>query len=334
MTQLIKPLGPIPGFTEPDSTVPIQPQIPSAIAISRELVLVSNGVGDIELIGLEEKNGKMLGVSLASVCYLGDETEGISPVPCMLLTAKQVKSKIMLSVYSHTASKTTEFNIATMEMDIPTKETEQLEDGSFVLLLEMLHMQRGSEVPVYAEITPSGQHVIFASETKYNKVHIGSSDQVEPMEIVEEKPPVPAYQWSQEGADITVLFQLPWGTEKSAINCKFVTDHLVLLVQDSVPYPYRKLWSTVKPEECLWTYEATSGLLSLFMTKMDEYTRWPQLFDKDDGVFETISPSNLADIKSKLDKFTARRGTSARRNHGVETFLITSYTTSCCNRYG
>lgn len=306
-------MGPVPGFTEPDSTVPLQPQIPSAVAVSRELVVVSNGVGDIELVGMEEKNGKILGVSLGSACYLGEGNEGISPVPCMLLTARRVKQKIILVVYSHTASKTTEFNIATLELDIPTADTEKLEDGSFVLLLKTLHIQKGPEVPVYCAITPSGQRCIFASEVKYNRVRLHATteeeqEEAEPMDIIEEAKTSPSYQWSQEGADITMLFQLPQGTTKSNINCKFVKDHLILLVQSGdvvvVSYPYRKLWSTVKPDECVWTYDAKTGLLSLFMTKMDEYTRWPQLFDYDDGVLETISPAQLQEIKHTMEKFT------------------------------
>lgn len=316
ITELIKPLGPLPGFTEPDSTVPLQPQIPSAVAVSRELVVVSNGVGDIELVGIEEKNGKILGASLGSACYLGEGNEGISPVPCMLLTARRAKQKIILVVYSHTASKTTEFNIATLQLDIPTADTEKLEDGSFVLLLKTLHIQKGPEVPVYCAITPSGQRCIFASEVKYNRVRLSATtneeeeEESEPMDIVKEaKPAPPTYQWSQEGADITLLFQLPQGTTKSNINCKFVKDHLILLVQSGdailVSYPYRKLWSTVKPDECVWTYDAKTGLLSLFMTKMDAYTRWPQLFDHDDGVLETISPAQLQDIQLRMEKFTA-----------------------------
>jgi hypothetical protein len=38
---------------------------------------------------------------------------------------------------------------------------------------------------------------------------------------------------------------------------------------------------------------------------MDEHTRWPQLFDHDDGVLETISPIDLQEIKNRMDKFTA-----------------------------
>lgn len=316
ITQLIKPLGGVPSFIELDSSVPIEPQLPSAISVSRELLLASNGVGDIELIGLEEKNGNILGTSLASVCYLGVGNEGISPVPCMLLAARQIKTKIILVVYSRTASKTTEFNIATLELDIPTEDTERLDDGLFVLLLRTLHIQTGPEVPVYCAITPLGK-CIFGSEVRYNKVKLvqneNDTDEEEsttPMEIVQEMPKQDVYQWSQEGADITVQFKLPDNTPKSAINCKFVVDHLSLLVQNtSISYPFRKLWGTIQPDESLWTLE--DNTLTLCMTKIDENTRWPQLFDKDDGIMETLSIHHLSEIKDKLAKFTSEDSNEA-----------------------
>lgn len=281
-------------------------------------MVVSNGVGDIELIGLEEKDGKILGASLGSVCYLGTGTEGISPVPCMLLTARRVKDKIILVACSRTASKKTEFNIATLELNIPTPETERLEDGSFVLMLHTLHIQRGPEVPVYCAITPSGKRCILGSETRYvresyiEEVTAEDDEQeVEPKSPMEVEDP---YKWTQDGADISAVFQLPPDTPKSAITCKFVTDHLSLLVmlknETIVSYPYRKLWSTIRPDESLWTYESSTGLLTLFMTKSDENTRWPQLFDQDDGVLETLSDATLSDIKNKLEKLTTTTTTN------------------------
>jgi hypothetical protein len=304
VTQLIKPLG-VPAYTEPDHNVPIESQLPSAIALSRDLVLTANGVGDIELIGLEQTQSGVLGTSLASVCYLGTGEEGVSPVPCVLLAARQVKSKIIMVVYSRAAvkDKSTQFNIATLEMNVPTQETERLEDGSFVLLLNTLHIQTGFEVPVYCAITSSGQRIILGSETKYRnsqdeEEEEEEKEEVQPMDIV---PQNNEYQWSQDGADITVQFQLPANTPKVSINCKFVMDHLSLLIQNTtITYPYRKLWSTIRPDDCTWTLE--EGLLTLFITKSDEHTRWPQLFDKDDGVLETLTTEQLSNIKASIDR--------------------------------
>ncbi|CEI87371.1 hypothetical protein RMCBS344292_01786 [Rhizopus microsporus] len=323
VTQLIKPLGSIPSFSEPDVRVPVEPQASSVVAVNSELLLVSNGIGHIELIGIEEKQGKILGASLGSVSYTGAGNEGIEPVPCYLLTARQKRNKVIAVLYSRAASKSTEFNIATVELEIPTTE-DHMSDGSYNLHFKVLHIQTGPEVPAYYAITPSGERVILGSETKYNRVkpkHDSITDEsttpmdmdepvVETKEVtMEEKAPL--YKWSQEGPDITVWFQIPARTPKSAISCKFISDHLSLIVQDTpIAFPFRKLWSTVRADECVWTLDSGSGLLTLFMTKTDEHTRWPQLFDKDDGVLETLSPSELAEIRERLAKFTSEEDES------------------------
>ncbi|OBZ91653.1 NudC domain-containing protein 1 [Choanephora cucurbitarum] len=318
ITQLIKPLVGLPGFTEPKSSVPLEPQMPSAIAVSKELLVATNGVGDIELIGFEEKDGNLLGTSLGAVAYTGTGTEGISPVPCVLLAARQIKSTIILVVYSRAASTPSdtmsiaaEFHIATLKLHLPTEHTKRLDDGSFVLELDTMHIQKGAEVPVYCAITPSGQQIILGSEVKYNTVH-PVQEQDEPMEeaVDPPSPKQPSYQWTQDGADITLQFQLPANTPKSAIHCNFVVDHLSLIVKDTaISFPYRKLWGTVQPDESTWTIDK-DGLLTLFMTKTDERTRWPQLFDQDDGVLETLSATALSNITQQLDRFTSEPDTN------------------------
>ncbi|KAI8390070.1 hypothetical protein BD560DRAFT_419200 [Blakeslea trispora] len=315
ITQLMKPLVGLPGFTEPKPTVPLEPQMPSAIAVSKELLVASNGVGDIELIGIEEKDGELLGASLGAAAYVGTGTEGISPVPCVLLAAHQFKTDIILVVYSRAATKpsdtmsiTAEFHIATLRLTLPSEHTKRLDDGSFVLELTTMHIQKGAEVPVYCAITPSGEQVILGSEVKYNTVH---PIQDEPMEEAVDPQPeqAPLYQWTQDGPDITLQFQLPTHTPKADIHCNFVMDHLSLIVKDTnISFPYRKLWATIQPDESTWTIDQ-DGLLTLFITKTDERTRWPQLFDQDDGILETLSTNDLTNITQQLNKFTSEPNT-------------------------
>ncbi|KAI8993265.1 hypothetical protein BDB01DRAFT_841337 [Pilobolus umbonatus] len=312
LVQLIKPLGSIPAYTEPDKNVPIESQSPSVVAINDHLILASNGVGDIELIRIDDTMGTVSGVSLTSVCYLGRQNEGISPVPCVLLTARQVDDKIMMVVYSRANSNETLFNITTLEMSIPTEKNARLEDGSYVVHLNTLHIQEGSEVPVYCAITPSGQRLILGSENKYKREVQDGSEEVSrittPMEDVRiDEPVTDQYKWSQEGADITVQFTVPADITKSDITCKFVTDHLSLIVRNQntniLSYPFRKLWGSITPNQCVWTLE--SSTLSLYITKSDENTRWPQLFDKDDGVLEDLTHQKYNEIADRLAKFTS-----------------------------
>ncbi|KAI8979647.1 hypothetical protein BDF20DRAFT_870780 [Mycotypha africana] len=338
LLQLIKPISTtLPNFTEPTDTTFIEPQIPSAISINHELLLATNGSGHIELIGITENNGTMVGVILGRTVYPGAGTEGVTPVPCVLLDGRQITNKIIFVLYSRAADTTpvntnaerkTLFNIVTMEITIPTKATPQLDDGTFQIATKVLNIQRGTEVPVYCAITASGQHCIFGSEVCYESVKINDEDAAEmnnedvvgttaSTEVVEQNQQSRAaitkevdveqpYQWFQEGPDITIHFQLPSNTPKNAIVCKFLPDHLSLLIKDTrISYPYRKLWSTIRPDASVWTLDPTSSILTLNITKYDEVTRWPQFFDQDDDVLETLTPHHLSDIKEKLAKFTS-----------------------------
>ncbi|KAI9271356.1 hypothetical protein BY458DRAFT_539908 [Sporodiniella umbellata] len=298
VSQLIRPIGSIPSYAEPDKNVPIGSQSCSILAISNKLLLASNGVGDIELIGIEEKNGRFLGVPLGFACYTGVGNEGIQPVPCYLLTVRQVKQHVYFVVCSRAASKNTEFHIATLEFEIPSVQTtERAEDGSIILSLNTLHIQTGPEVPVYCAITPN-KYCILASETKYNQAQ--NKDDIPTNEIAK----TPLYKWSQEGQDITIWIQLPEATPKAAVSCQFLCEHLCLIVKDTpITLPFRKFWGTVRTEDCVWTIE--DNQLTMFLTKTEPNTRWPQIFEKDDGIPETLSVSQLADINSSLAKFTS-----------------------------
>lgn len=328
---MIQPLGGVPNYADVDQKVPIDPQYPSLIALNSELLLASNGVGDIELIRISvaESTGKVI----ATTRYEGDGTEGVSPVPCVLLAARLIQdsstSAIIATVYSRVASVSTQFNIATLEMSVTDEPTVEL---------KLLHMLRGPEVPVYCAITQDGMRCIMGSEASYETIKRADGD-VEMMTeseeetlkeqakaITEHKPP--PYKWTQDGADITMQFVLPAGTPKSAVSCNIASQHLSLIVraQDlDISYPFRKLWGTVHPDESTWTLESNTGLLSIFLTKQDEHTRWPHIFDADDGVLETLDPSRLAEITAHLEKWTSSKEESLNapfvqaRQHPVAT---------------
>ncbi|KAI9307928.1 hypothetical protein BJ944DRAFT_157149 [Cunninghamella echinulata] len=320
IVNLIQPIAGVPNYTQPDNSVPIYPEYPSIKSLSHDLIVVSNGIGDIELIGIEEKEGKLLGVSLSQVKYEGDGTEGIQPVPCVLLAARKIKSKVIMVVYSQTSAKKTTFNIATLEMNIPTTMDNITE-------LKTLHIQQGSEVPTYCAITDDGECCILGSETQYQTLKRPSDKKNDESDTVMENVEVnnntneatataiTPYQWVQDQSEIVIQFELPEGTPKSAISCQFTKDHLMLIVRAQeceISFPYRKWWTQIKPDESTWTIESSSGLLSLYIIKQDERTRWPQLFEMDDGIMETIDKAKLAEIAQQLEKFTS----DPSSNHG------------------
>ncbi|KAI8340233.1 hypothetical protein BC941DRAFT_460276 [Chlamydoabsidia padenii] len=303
---LTRPIGGgIPNYTQPDETVPLCPEYPSLITLGPELVLAANGVGDIELIGVEQLNhGRMAGTVLAHVLFEGEGTEGISPVPCVLLAARRINTKIVMVVSSRAASKKPVFNITTMEMDIPVSASKTTSQA-----LTIRHIQQGPEVPVYCTITADGDRCIYGSESKYKTIYPADDSDDTPMDKDEPTPPHAAsrYQWIQDGSDITIQFELPAGTPSSAISCQITRDHLMLIVraqQAEFSFPYRKWWTTIKADESTWTIDP-SGLLSLFLVKHDERSRWPHIFENDDGILETLDKEKLEEIAKQLEKFTS-----------------------------
>ncbi|KAI8099358.1 uncharacterized protein BX664DRAFT_321071 [Halteromyces radiatus] len=311
LVTLTRPLHGIPNYAQPDRTVPLCPEYPSLIALGPELVLACNGVGDIELIGIEQQGqNKLLGTTLSHAIYEGEGNEGISPVPCVLLAARRIKSKVIMVVYSQAATKKTRFNIATLEMDIPTSPTTTLD-----LPLTTRHIQQGLEVPVYCAITADGSQCIYGSEARYSRLSPDQNDTrstATEMEIDKARQhsidtQQPIYQWTQDGSDITIQFELPAGTPSAAISCQITRDHLMLIVraqQVEFSFPYRKWWTNIIPGESTWTIEP-SGLLSLFIVKQDARSRWPHIFETDDGVLETIDKERLKEIAKQMEKFTS-----------------------------
>ena len=272
--------------------------------MNSELLLASNGAGYIELIHIKS------GTVIISTRYEGDGSEGMSPVPCVLLDAQLVNDKIIMVAYSRVATKITQFNISTLEMSIDGNNN-NIED-----LMTTLNIQRGSEVPAYCAIIENGERFIFGSESPYQKFMSGSTADDNDISLTDAststatkiiKTSKPSYSWTQDASDITVQFILSPDTLRSAISCQFNNTHLSLIVrddQDKISYPFRKLWSQVRADDCTWTLES-GGTLTLFLNKQDQHTRWPHLFDIDDGVMETLDPAELAAITERLEKFTA-----------------------------
>lgn len=297
----------MPSYAEPDPTVPIDRHYPSIIAVTPTILVVSDGAGYIQVFQQNvETENKISASTLGTVVYEGDGTEGISPVPCTLLAGRLVNDAIILVLYSNVASTSTKFNICTMELTLQPP------------ALKLLYMQRGSQVPEYVSL--DDDFAIFGSETQYEVVKRADED-VKMMTEEEEKAvdkeardialhKVPPYSWTQDQTDITMQFVLPAGTPKAAISCAFTNQHLNLIIraQDvDISYPYRKLWSTVKADECIWTLEPTTGLFTIFLVKRDEHTRWPHIFDTDDGVLETLDKNRLVEIAERLEKFTSTK---------------------------
>ncbi|KAI1319677.1 hypothetical protein EDD11_003371 [Mortierella claussenii] len=194
----------------------------------------------------------------------------------------------------------------------------------------IIHSIRGTEVPFYCALDPSGEGYVIGSNTTYKPTKEPILDQTarflepgsEAMELdgtdvgvapVSSEPP---YIWTQTDTEVTICFGLPKGTTKHAIHCRFSRQGLQLQVNLSQPADQAvrmpnldnmPLFDEVRPDECFWTVEPAAGVLTLTLEKKHAKTRWTQVFAEGidaDPVEETLDPSLFAEYKSALEKYT------------------------------
>ncbi|KAF9167297.1 hypothetical protein BGX21_008555 [Mortierella sp. AD011] len=195
--------------------------------------------------------------------------------------------------------------------------------------LRIVHSIRGTEVPFYCALDPSNEGYIIGSNTSYKPTKEAVAEQTtrflepgsEAMDLdgtdIGTKPSSERpYIWTQTETDLTICFGLPKGTTKHAIHCKFSRQGLELHVNMTQPVDQAvrlpnldkmSLFDMVVPDECFWTLEPTTGVLTLSLEKKNTKTRWSQVFAEGvdvDPVDETLDPSVFAEYKSALEKYT------------------------------
>ncbi|KAG6814254.1 hypothetical protein H0H92_015369 [Tricholoma furcatifolium] len=219
--------------------------------------------------------------------------------------------------------------------------------------MDMLWHRRGQDVPIYAAFIKSLDASLLIGGSAYREVdyiaapsYQPTPDEIAPIPRADEKfdidapepPKPPPYSWTQTSDSVTIAIPLPSSTPKSTIKVIFssqtLTVHVDNEVTSSVPiarYSTKKLWDGISASTSYWTWdreaEHSFGLLTLYLDKQHEGTKWTQVFastgDPDDvEVLETIDPSELWHIREALEKYTTalREGDDASGlglGHGV-----------------
>ena len=166
----------------------------------------------------------------------------------------------------------------------------------------------------------------------------------------------PLYSWTQVGDSLTVAFFLPASTLKSHIRITIAAKSLSLHIINSPPpaesnsstanlripfFEKREWWDGIDRSASFWTWERdeeprerqgnkphTVGVLTLYLEKQHENTRWPHLFsttqakatsstveptppseEQDDDVAEALDPTQLLAAREALEKYTAALAT-------------------------
>ncbi|KAJ2364008.1 hypothetical protein H4S01_004001 [Coemansia sp. RSA 2610] len=118
------------------------------------------------------------------------------------------------------------------------------------------------------------------------------------------------YYWMQSASDVTVCINLPEVVQANQIICELARSSLSLRFVESdkcaarYTFECRQLCDHIIADESVWTLE-NGRLLTLYLQKQHEGARWASVFRGDDGVLETMDPSDFAVIRERLEKYTA-----------------------------
>lgn len=290
------------------SDAPID-EYPTVVVVSDDILLVSDGAGRIYAVECKQDQNPSI---IASIDYIQDNTLR----PLTLLAARLIGSKILFVVCAaiyNDKPKATDFDLELSEINLAEA------SPSF----NRIHTLRTQDVPVFTEIQPNGEGYLVATD---KIVTLSSGPAIpEPSTAQSEKSQAPAseayaasapYMWTQTSEDVTINIQLPLATPKSAINCTMNNASLSLLVKtDSEQKPpsfiTEAFFDAINASTSLWTFDPEKCILSIDLEKSNEGTRWPHVFAKDDGVLETIDPSEMKAFLERLDQYTgADVGTS------------------------
>ncbi|KAJ1722207.1 hypothetical protein LPJ53_003340 [Coemansia erecta] len=126
------------------------------------------------------------------------------------------------------------------------------------------------------------------------------------------------YYWMQTDGDVTVCIQLPEAVSAHQIACEMTRSSLLLRFTNAPECESRfnfentAFHSHIMADESVWTLEG-GRLLTLYLEKARSGVRWSSVFSTDDGVLETIDPSEFATIREHLAKYTSETSSSGTR---------------------
>lgn len=191
--------------------------------------------------------------------------------------------------------------------------------NSHLLLGDSLYSQAG--VPIAPQYEPSSDEIAPIPRAKEDL----DEGNFEGAEQQPAKPP--PYSWTQTSDSVIVALPLPAATTKDRIRVSLSVKAMTVHVdyQASTPlaipcYSDKELWDSINPSTSLWTWDRDGdhsyGLLTLHLDKKNEGTRWMHVFaaagastqnsniEDVPDVPETLDPSELAQIRESLEKYT------------------------------
>ncbi|KAJ2677217.1 hypothetical protein IWW42_000022 [Coemansia sp. RSA 1085] len=176
------------------------------------------------------------------------------------------------------------------------------------LYASTVHTLYSHAIPVYCEYLNHEQYILGVKKgIVLDDTELPSQPAAESIPPAKESFP---YYWTQTQTDVTVCIDLPEAVKASQVSCKLERSSLSLQFLDSTEcaekytYENRQLCDSIIADESVWTLE-NGRLLTFYLQKEHEGARWSSVFKGDDGVMETIDPSEFVTIRERLEKYTA-----------------------------
>ncbi|RKO91785.1 hypothetical protein BDK51DRAFT_47492 [Blyttiomyces helicus] len=322
----------------PSSDLPSTQREYPSVCQAGPWIIASNGAGSVQLLALDMASRA---ATVAGSIHLGDD-EGLASAPPVLLAARvaaDARSVLCL------AYRMRENSPEEGAQGLATGDGSPRQRVAFFLTffavgipegpgpvgdlpVEILATVTGQSAPRMVAIEPDGEGFLVVSDQPYEAVQRGRDVTMVDAPAPATDPASPSYMWMQTSEDLTVTIPLTRGVQKQSISCSYtrssvrlnVTDHADITALFAAP-----LFAGIDPAECVWTLEA-DGVLTLELQKEHVGTRWTHLFENDDGVAEAVDPSELAEFRERLEKYTSDRVEPGPENGGAEYAMQESVT--------
>ena len=346
----------------------MQHEYPSAVFISPQAAVVADGSGLLYVIPIRDNNGvgsEPVGVFTlpSGVPFRLHHLHRASPTTVILLLSSRYYSED----FQKNKPGSVAFDIWAVKVDLfSLRSTGITESRPF----EVLWHRRGEDVPVYTTFVDKlNAHLIIGGSSYRDPdtlqklastYHEPTPDEMAPIpranEMLDASPSDQEkkfypYSWTQSSDSVTVAFPLPSTTPKTSIKVFFTTQTLTVHVDNNnkndeltttlpvpIPIPHysaKALWADINPSSSFWTWDREGekkwGLLTLYMEKKHDGTRWMHVFnpsphrpaaatttttsplpdlkgsesDAEMEVPETLDPSELWHIRESLEKYTS-----------------------------
>ena len=334
----------------------LHPEYPSSAFVDDSTLLVSDGHGSLQLLDITSCPARLInsydmllpeasGSLRSNIPFKVHTAHKTSPTTCITVISSKHHPPLDQSTKKR-------INLTNVQYDIwaASINLELLSQDKPVPLDIMWH-RRGSNVPTYVAFDNTRRVFILIGNSAYRSLeapavpsYTPAADEIAPIPrhgenldresgnvvtVTDTPTKPPPYSWTQTNETVTVAFPLPASTSKTDIKVTFSPRTLTLLVHgndERTPVPLPKyttkaLWDGIQSSTSYWTWDREAdhafGLLTLYLDKQHEGTRWSQVFaasgtkpsnqvsDAEDiEVPETLDPSELYHIRESLEKYT------------------------------